>query len=497
MASHTHTHVDARAPPLRLPRLSYRNKCSDSESITTVSTEVSRTTASTNLTSPLPSPLCPSPREPSTDMSILQSSRRPSIAVSSQAPRAPMAPAKKKSGFFSGLLGAKEPSAQAFAEYQKTLMKHGHGRSNPVGLPGVSSAKLPPTVPKVNSKWDGVPQTLKEKEKRQEVSSRKSMVGHGRGVSTSRSVLSGRSSIANKRHSQDTLGGLSTHSSSSNQLAELYGWERKPQSSSSSVVIDFASEHRLALSRPTTARCQTSHSAPAPSERAPPLETTFVFPPHDQPLPLPHLDCTLEQHPPSLSDSPKLPSHSNSPALTPYESLPATPDAPSPITPLTSPHLDKPPQDGIRTTILEAPSDKGRVIVRSSGPNILGPPATAKRRHKLSPYQHDGARPSTSGLDMQLQSILKKEQPKQAPSPRPTLSTYSPSPAPTASASPLHIRQHSAHERLGLGANVKTQTIAPWLTMDPATDDERRVTPTPLEGGRHLRRKSRISLFKK
>ena len=375
-------------------------------------------------------------------------------------------------------------------------MKNGHGRSNTVGLPGVSSAKLPPTVPKVNSKWDGVPQTLKEKEKQQEPANRKSMHGHRPSSTTVKSVA-GDPSIEQRRQSRDTLGGLSTYSTSSNHLAELYGWERKPQSSSSSAVIDFASEHRQATSRPSTSRLQTSHSAPPPSQRPASSKSSSFCPPHDQPLPSSSLDFTLTQNPPSLSNSPSLLGPTHSPASTPYGSLPVTPDAPSPITPLTSPILDTPPQDGVKTTILEAPSAMESVIITSTGVNVLGPPATAKRRPKIPPHQYGEATSGTVDLDMQLRSILKKEQPKQTPSPRPTASTHSPNTNSRPSASPLHMRQHSAHERLGLGVSVKNQAIAPWLAMDALPNGDRTVTPTPSHGGQHLRRKSRMSLFKK
>lgn len=495
MASPSQSHLSTQPAPLRLPKLTYRNKSSDTESINTVSTDVSRTTISTNVTSPLQSTFCPSPREPPSDLSIRHSSARPTTDASSTAPRTPKNPSKKKSSFFSGIFGAKEPSAQAFADYEKQLLKNHQGRSNHAGIPGVSSAKLPPTVPKVNSRWDGVPQSLKEKEKekqQQELAGRKPMIGQSRDISSSRSA---ETSVSQRRQSRGTLGASSTHSNSSNALAELYGWESKPVSSSSSAIVDFASEQR-----PSTSRLQTSHSAPPPSDRPPPLERSTQFPPRNLPLPSARPNPYFEQPSPSLSTSLNPPSHSNSPALTPYESLPVTPDAPSPITPLTSPILQATSSDGLKTTVVEAPTRTDEVLVRSAGVNILGPPATAKRNHKYPPYPSNEIRPKTSASDMLLPSILKKQQTKETPSPRPALASYFPSPNSTSPAAP--VRRNSAHERLGLGVSVKNQDAAPWLSLDPAAADavvneERVITPTPSEGDRSLRRKNRMSLFKK
>lgn len=450
-------------------------------------------TVSTNPTSPPQSPFCSSPRELFND-TLSPPIRSPAFASSSMDLRTSNKPPKKKAGFLSSLF-AKEPSAQAFADYQKLLLKQGQGRPNTVGLSGVSSAKLPPTVPKVNSRWDGVPETVKEKEKLKQ-GHKQSMSGHSRDVSVATSiVLESRpssTSHSQKRLSHGTMGGLSTHSNSStNRLADLYGWEGNPISSSSSAIVDFAAEHR-----PGTARMQTSHSAPPAPESRPPLERTSLFPPHDPHHPSANWHPSLEGSSLSRSASPNLPSYSHSPALTPLDSSPATPEGPHKSLNFPSPLSDIKPEDNIRTTIIDVPAPAEEVIIKSAGPNILGPPATAKRRHKASPDESGSDRPSTSGVDMQLTSILKKGTPKETPS-RPALSSYFPSPD---SASPVVPRRNnSARERLGLGVSVKNQDVAPWYSPEDAdnvVEGERMITPTP-EGGQSLRRKNRMSLFKK
>ena len=204
----------------RPPRLSYRNQSGDAGSVNTMS----------NPASPLQPDFCTSPRFPpslaseSSGSSSLRSSTNPS--TSSLTPRTPNNASKqKKKGFFSGLFDVKEPSAQALIDYQKKLLKQGNGQVTAVSLPGVSSAKLPPTVPKTNSKWDGVPQTVKKREKYHEKSKRYSSGGLHR---TTGSAESSRSDTRlHSSRKREGRGGASSHSrgSSSNNLADLYGWE--------------------------------------------------------------------------------------------------------------------------------------------------------------------------------------------------------------------------------------------------------------------------------
>lgn len=74
---------------------------------------------------------------------------------------------KKKGNSMFGFLTLKEPSQSAleqFAEKQRKQAAEKGGKVSAVGIPSVSMQKLPPTVPKVNSKWDGIPESLKAKE---------------------------------------------------------------------------------------------------------------------------------------------------------------------------------------------------------------------------------------------------------------------------------------------------------------------------------------------
>lgn len=486
MASSVPGYTNPQTTPVRLPRLSYRTKSCDTESVSSASTDFTRSAASTTPTSPLQSTFCPSPRAPPSEMSLPSSPRQSSFSPST---KASSTIAKKRPNFLSGLFGPKEPSAQALQDYQRQLMKQGGGRITAVGMPGVSSAKLPATVPKVNSRWDGLPQTMKEREKYNDAA-RQSMSGLNRQFGSSRSGRSERRATSTgdpsrKRLSRCTLSGASMQSGSSNNLAGLYGWETNSSHSGNSV-INFAAEHRPTMSR-----------------SAPPLQHNPPFHPHSPSLPaLPSPPTSLS--PPSRFGSPNPPDLSYSPMLTPDEPSPATPDAAPPIISLMSPKSEMSPSELTKITLLEVPGSGDEVLVKSAGVNILGPPAAAKRKSKPSPLQPSEERPKTSETEFQPSSIIRREAPvgKKTPSPRPALASYFPNTLITPnsdSSAKVSARRGTSRDRQGLGKSTMNQ-IAPWLSPDqaigPNDEGERVITPTP-EGGTSLKRKSRMTLFKK
>jgi hypothetical protein len=88
----------------------------------------------------------------------------PSARYSTMSTTTQAAKSKKKPSFL-GTLFAKEPSADAFLQMQQQTRKQiaqNPGRKNHPGMSGVSSVKIPQHVPKVNSKWDGMPRRSKE-----------------------------------------------------------------------------------------------------------------------------------------------------------------------------------------------------------------------------------------------------------------------------------------------------------------------------------------------
>ena len=471
MASQSSEHLRPQQGHQRRPRLAYRTKSGDVEYTSTIPTGIS------NPTSPSQSDPCHSPRFPpslSSETSSSSSSWDPSISATSTPPKSQSNMSKKRSGFLSGLLGAKEPSAQALAAYEKQLLKQGNGRVTAVGLAGISSAKLPPTVPKTNSKWDGVPQTAKEKEKHHDKAKRFSSSGLYRTTNSADSMKFEAISPTARSGKRQSRGGGSVHSNGSrNNLADLYGWETKGCSSAELVKDKDAG---LIGSRPSTSATMLSLDAPA-------LQRDSRFPPQGPPEMVP---TDITRSPPVMSGALTPPEHSDSPTLTPYDPSPATPGAVKGESLL---HDEGNTDDYFRTTILEVPTFGTEVIVKSAGVNVLGPPATAKRRQKPSAHQSFGEGCKIQEVDFQLNSILKKE---------PAGSKKTSSSRPATTNSPKTPAQHDfTRKGLGLAGNLKNQGAAPSLSPRPIADEtkeERSMTPTP-EDDKSARRKSRMSLF--
>ena len=473
-------------PKVRTPRLTYRTKSSDASSFHSLGTEHTRLTSSTQPTSPNVSEFSPlpSPRFGFPDAESQLESRRPSLALSSISSHRTDKTTKKKSGIFSGLFSVKEPSAQALADYQRQMMKQNPSgsktRTTTVRLPGISSASLPPSVPKVNSKWDGVPQSTKEKEKRQELLSRRSMSIMNAGSRSGASAGSDSSLDASRIRrpkSRDTLGAMSSYSGGSqNRLAGLYGWENTEPSSISTKdgTSDEGDHEYQTFSKSTNA---------SPLHRP-----TLLVTQSSVPIQLASSDS--HQSPNQLPEVPSLPDHSHSPSLTPGESLPGTPGLLSPFDTYQSVSSQDNLSSGVKTTILEAPSSE-EVIIQSSGINILGPPASAKRQPVGLPQQ----RPKTSGMEQRPASVSGTG---------PASETQA---SPTGNNSNLkfgqHHRRNSAQDRLSLGMSLRHQAVPPWSWSEThpeskpiASDGKRIFSPSPQEGSQALRKK-RLSLFKK
>ncbi|CZT17219.1 uncharacterized protein RCC_03052 [Ramularia collo-cygni] len=76
---------------------------------------------------------------------------------------------KKKAGGLLGFLKLKEPSTSAlqdFADHERKRAAQKGGKSMAAGIPNASSQKLPDHVPRVNSKWNGLPEPSKAKQRK-------------------------------------------------------------------------------------------------------------------------------------------------------------------------------------------------------------------------------------------------------------------------------------------------------------------------------------------
>jgi hypothetical protein len=164
--------LTAQSPPARMPKLKYRNPLpSDSDSLTS---ETSQGNHSTNSQEP---PTTPDSHAPSInshasfETTSLTSSSLASISSGVSSSNDSKSSKKKKKG--SSVLGSlfvKEPSQVAlkqFAEQQRKQNGIAKGTSTPQsrisGNSNYVGQRLPPDVPKVNSRWDGVPNSVKNR----------------------------------------------------------------------------------------------------------------------------------------------------------------------------------------------------------------------------------------------------------------------------------------------------------------------------------------------
>ena len=245
----------------RIPKLSYRNSTFGDvgrrDSSSTVSTTHTQSAASSTPTSPrwssCASPgLPPDPSSSATETfptSPLTASfpSTGSSTVSSTPPKTCATEARKKGITLGSFFRVKEPSTQAFEEYQKQLRRKAqvsNQRTLVAALPGVSMTKLPPTVPKVNSKWDGIPEAQRDREKKnnpQRHSFYDCKKNFGRlGSQDSRT----RTSTASSGRPRSSPGYGGSRTGSAIKLSEIYGWE-----STSSTNIGSISDLDILTSR--------------------------------------------------------------------------------------------------------------------------------------------------------------------------------------------------------------------------------------------------------
>lgn len=275
-----------------MPKLLYRTSSSDGENlplsdsispVSPVSTSFSLATASTAPTSRSSSDLGPLPNSKDATPEMVSSPDAKSSIVppSHLSPTIPVNKSKKRGGSFFSFFSVKEPSQQAFDDYQRQMRKKGtskSGRAVGVGLPGVSSAKLPPTVPKVNSRWDGIPQVLKEKDKQKRMKSPESIGGRSRSIRTSGSETSTSTTTSSTRSrgsswNPKTRGLQQTHGANP---TDLYGWE-SASGSSGSITRNDIKAHDEAFKMLSITRSPKPYST---TSQAPPLPTRL---PEDYP----------------------------------------------------------------------------------------------------------------------------------------------------------------------------------------------------------------------
>jgi len=174
------TDLTAQSPPAgpRIPKLKYRNPLPPDQislSSQTSAQEAARPPLQRQ-TSATSSDVPPSAYRPSfeTTASTTSSSLASTPSSNSSSNDSKTSKKKKKTSSVFGFLSLKEPSQLALEQFAEQQRKQGNGKGS-VSPSNVSvktdgtnatfaSKKLPDNVPKVNSKWDGIPDAVKKRQ---------------------------------------------------------------------------------------------------------------------------------------------------------------------------------------------------------------------------------------------------------------------------------------------------------------------------------------------
>ena len=296
---------------------------------------------------------------------------------------------KKKSSIFGGFFATKEPTQLALNQVAAQLTAQ-HGSTMPGKVPHVSSERMPDYVPKVNSKWDGVPDAVKQRDKkekdRQKALTRQSTasnISRARSVESSerkgRHLRSARSSSRERSRSSRGRSMISHHSDPRSPNPHKF----YAQSVNSSG--DLAAQHRADDNQDSST--SYSQSLKSPSTTSLPNITTSLHedipPPPAVPAAYRSTTSTRTRHSmfsgssrasktsqPSLDTAPPpeaIPEHTSSPV--------ATPRTGSPVTPLTQQAHEH--FSNVRSSFV---SSQDRVSLDSSGPNVLPLPVNTKNK---------------------------------------------------------------------------------------------------------------------
>jgi len=286
-------------------------------------------------------------------------------------------PPKKTSSLFGGLFGVKEPTQLALTQMSAQLTAQ-HGSTSANKVPNVSMEKMPQHVPKVNAKWDGIPDAIKQREKRERERTR---AGKRRSLtsSTLKSHSSERIVRASNSRSSDHSG-----TSQDSRARSVTSGSRKHNSYAPNPHRFYAqsvnsSGDLAAQQRPEESSRPSSMSSPPPSVTSTSSKSLAnvnvsadrIPPPPKVPA---HLLGTSsnckDAYQARVSSAPpveSLPDHTKSPALTPREC--------SPVTPVQQGHELASP-----ITVQGPTLQRNRVPPAASGSDVLPLPITTKKK---------------------------------------------------------------------------------------------------------------------
>ena len=202
------------------------------------------------------------------------------LAKRSQTPgdiqtRGAAAPKKKKPSIFGGLFQVREPTQIALNQVAAQMIAQ-HGSTSATKVPNVRLEKMPEFVPKVNSKWDGIPESVKQKEKKEKENSKQkarrdsffatdSKPGNSRNSSSTTASSFG--GYGNSSGSQGTSSRSRFYAQSVNSSGDLASQQRTDPS----IFSRTSTSHSTAAS--TTDDCASSPRWPSSSA----VEAQFTY----------------------------------------------------------------------------------------------------------------------------------------------------------------------------------------------------------------------------
>lgn len=388
---------------------------------------------------------------------------------------------KKKSSFFGGLF-TKEPTLTALAQVEADL-KAKHGAATPQKVPHVSSRKIPDHVPKVNSKWDGIPEAVKAREReekqRRRMSQRNSLLQPPTAASQSSEGMNRRDPDSQRKGSE---------ARSNDEF-----WQSQEGRFTATQATNSVSSGESRRSSIRGPRSTCSQSLRSPSGTSLPEITSF-FPHHDKHTPATapqrwqSVDSMSTQTTKSSSDRSKsdmssnrdfgslvdvIPEHSSSPITTPRELSPVTPS--NPLRLQVAYNTEKQVVSNIEKQVTS--------VKDFSKPHVQRP---AKR---VEPVAIDAF---LAGEARPLELNDDDEKGEQPDLPFRRLEQ----PLVDRVKQDLAQRPDTSRQRLGVGANMVVRTeAAPWETEDPPLVPGRTASLTNTNAPRN-RFPKKIALFK-
>ena len=392
--------------------------------------------------------------------------------------RSPM-PQKKKSSIFGGFFAAREPTQAALNQVAAQMIAQ-HGSTSAKQVPNVRMEKMPEHVPKVNAKWDGVPESIKQKERaekdRQRALKRVSLAAGTRSSSADSNERRGRTQDSTDSRRTDTSHDLRTKSAHSRGSDRFRSNPHRFYAQSVNSSGDLASQQRSEDQGPSLAapiRAESTHSQSLRSPSGSSLPEIMAFFPEGIPMTpvVPEKyrsdnvsglrsqkESEVAKNTGAVPAMEMIPEHSSSPVGTPSDR--------SPVTPYAQPARSATPRT----------QNRSDVSLESSGSNILRLPVPHPQKSTKQPnvaFLAGEARPFELPDDDENEVMVgAQELPLRQWAANKSMNAAPLSPQRNVDrvTQDLERRPDSSRARLGLRASMLVRTdAAPWDSEDPPT----------------------------